>query len=322
MEKIIRYTVTEADQGLTLRQILKDRCFLSAGQIRHVLNLKGALVFQASPARKTAEPLFTMKTPVLSGDEITITLPDTGPSVVPAEGDLSILYHSNDLLMVNKPSGMAVHPAHGHYDDTLVNYLAALYPEPVRLIGRLDKETSGLIAVTRNTPAATILEKQRADGTLSRIYLALVLGEMEGAGLIDQPLLETRENTPLGENGRPLRLMKPDPSGKPARTEYQVLKVLDVSGEKISLVKIHLLTGRTHQIRTHFAHLGHPLLGDQLYQEYTGTISSMPAPRTMLHSWKIRCLEPFTKEPLEITAPPPEDFMAFLPSDVQVDLDQ
>ncbi|MBO4888431.1 MAG: RluA family pseudouridine synthase [Firmicutes bacterium] len=316
MEKNIRYTVTEADQGLTLRQILKDRCFLSAGQIRHVLNLKGALVFQASPARKTAEPLFTMKTPVLAGDEITVTLPDTGPSVVPAEGDLSILYNSNDLLMVNKPSGMAVHPAHGHYDDTLVNYLAALYPEPVRLIGRLDKETSGLIAVARNTPAATILERQRADGTLSRIYLALVLGKMEGAGLIDQPLLETRDNTPLGENGRLLRLMKPDPSGKPAQTEYQVL----FSDENISLVRIHLLTGRTHQIRTHFAHLGHPLLGDKLYQEYTSytpPVTVPDAPRTMLHSWKIRCLEPFTKEPLEITAPLPEDFMAFLPSEAR-----
>ena len=316
MEKVIRYTVTSADQGLSVRQILKDRCFLSAGQIRHVLNLKGALGFHASPARKTAEPLFTMKTIVCEGDEITLILPDEGPSVVPRDGNLSILYESGDLLMVDKPSGMAVHPAHGHYDDTLVNYLAARYPEPIRLIGRLDKETSGLIAVARNTPAATILERQRTDGSLSRIYLALVLGEIEKSGLIDQPLSETREHTPLGENGRPLRLMKPDPSGKSARTEYQVLSVCEISCgdslQTISLVRIHLLTGRTHQIRAHFAFLGHPLLGDQLYQEFTGIISPVPAPRTMLHSWKIQAKEPFTKEELDVTAPLPEDFKAFL----------
>ena len=317
MEKVIHYTVTMADQGLTLRQILKDRCFLSAGQIRHILNLKGALCFHSSTARETTEPLFTMKTIVASGDEIHIVLPDEGPSVVPAEGDLSILYQSDDLWMVDKPSGMAVHPAHGHYNDTLVNYLAARFPEPIRLIGRLDKETSGVIAVARNTPAATILERQRTDGTFSRFYLALILGKMqEKSGLIDQPLLETREHTPLGKNAQPLRLMKPDTSGKIAQTEYEVVTSVEVpcqtSSQTISLVRIHLLTGRTHQIRAHFAFLGHPLLGDELYQEFTGIISPVPAPRTMLHSWKICLKHPFTGESLEITAPLPEDFRSFL----------
>ena len=308
MEKTIRYTVTAADEGLPLRRILRDHCYLSAGQIRHILNTKGALILHASKARENIEPLFTMKTSVADGDEIEVFLPDDGPSVVPAEGTVRILYQSDDVLMVDKQPGLAVHPAHGHYTDTLVNYLAALYPEPVRLIGRLDKETSGLIAVARNTPAATILEKQRDDGTLSRIYLALVCGRMEGAGLIDQPLLETRENTPPGRNGHPLRLMKADPEGKKSLTEYEVLQ----SGDAFSLVRVHLLTGRTHQIRAHFASLGHPLAGDRLYQEFISFTSPIEAPRTMLHSWKISCREPFTKEPVEVTAPPPEDFQAIL----------
>ena len=117
-------------------------------------------------------------------------------------------------------------------------------------------------------------------------------------------MLETSDGTPVGENGHALRLMKADPAGRSATTEYEVLE----AHEDFSLLKIHLLTGRTHQIRAHLAALGHPLLGDELYQEFCGIRPAQAAPRTMLHSHEIQCLHPFTGEALCVNAPLPKDF--------------
>ena len=302
MNKHITYTVTPQEDGWPLEKVLREKLSLSAGQIRGVKFMpSGMLVNQQTFLRgRPVTTRFVMR----SGDRIDLNFTDQGPSVLPAAGPLSILWESEDLLFVNKEAGLAVHPAHGHYTDTLVNRLAARYSEPGRLIGRLDKNTSGVLAVARNTLAATRLEHQRDEGILKRYYLALAAGTMTGTGLIDLPLLETSDGTPVGENGHALRLMKADPAGRSAATEYEVLE----AHEDFSLLKIHLLTGRTHQIRAHLAALGHPLLGDELYQEFCGIRPALAAARTMLHSHEIRCLHPFTGEPLSITAPLPEDF--------------
>ena len=239
---------------------------------------------------------------------------------------LEILYEDQDLLAVNKPAGMVTHPSGSHYRDSLSNQIAAYFrskgePTRIRSVGRLDKETSGILLFARNQVAAARLQKQREEGRLQKNYLAIVEGNFpaEYDRKIQVPLAPDPEN--------PMKMTtSPDgtlPGSKHAVTYYEVLK----SCEDKSLVQLHLKTGRTHQIRVHMASLGHPLLGDTLYHEKEPEEALRNDPgqqtgwknreekvftRAALHAWKLTFYHPFTEEKITLEAPMPADFFPFL----------
>lgn len=221
--------------------------------------------------------------------------------LVPAEGLLDIVYEDEDILVINKAAGVAVHPGPGHHDDTLGNFLTDYYkkqglPFVFRPAHRLDRNTSGLMVVARHAHVQELLKNQLHTGDFKRTYLAVCQGVPEqGEGVIDQP---------IGRLDGSVLMREVRPDGDRAVTRYQVLSV---SGDR-SLVRLELETGRTHQIRVHMAWLGHPLIGDFLYGVEDKTLIE----RTALHSWKLSMTQPLTGKRLELTAPLPEDMLNLL----------
>ncbi len=247
--------------------------------------------------------------------------------------ELEILYEDQDILAVNKPAGIVTHPSGSHYSDSLSNQVAAYFrakgeSTKVRSIGRLDKETSGILLFARNQTAAARLQKQRELGLSEKTYLAVVSGSMpvDPAGEFHQiciPLAPDPDNRLKMVTSPGLSL----PGSKPAETLYSVLKSTgSVSGISASLVMLRLKTGRTHQIRVHMASLGHPLLGDSLY--YLSDTANLFS-RAALHAWKLKFQLPFPadtasscapssipcvqniKKEISLEAPIPEDFKKF-----------
>ncbi len=256
--------------------------------------------------------------------------PSTTSQLLP---ELEILYEDQDILAVNNPAGLVTHPSGSHYSDSLSNQVAAYFrskdePTKVRSIGRLDKETSGILLFARNQTAAARLQKQRENGISEKTYLAAVSGSM----LEDTDGTFHAITTPLAPDpdNRLKMVISPGsslPGSKPAVTLYSVLKST-APGSRISasLVMLRLKTGRTHQIRVHMASLGHPLLGDSLYHlsDTTNLFS-----RAALHAWKLKFHPPFpagettsgilssipctenAKKEISLEAPLPEDFKKF-----------
>ncbi len=264
------------------------------------------------------------------GDIVEAWYPEVASSVTP-EPDLplDILYEDAYLLAVNKPAGQLSHPARREQHGTVANAVAARYRprdagatlnldlqtlppagapgpsvEPVRLIHRLDRGTSGVLLFARDAQTARSLARQRAAGILVREYLALVAGHPPPEGEIDlwlgpDPAHRTRRTV----HSRPAEAgAGPDGRLEPARTRYRVVQY----GAEATLVVARLLTGRTHQLRAHFAGIGHPLVGDTLY----GGPASPHLARQALHAWRARLLHPATSAPLTLIAPPPADFAA------------
>jgi 23S rRNA pseudouridine1911/1915/1917 synthase len=240
--------------------------------------------------------------PVRFGDDIEVTEPP--PEKIQTEPEaiaLTILYEDDDLIVINKASGMTVHPGAGHREHTLVNALLHHCStlsgiggkERPGIVHRLDKETSGCLVAAKNDVAHRELSEQFTARAVEKIYLALVAGKL-------------RKETGIIENkiGRhPVHRQKmsvSSPRGRPAKTEYRVLR----SSEQASLVECTLHSGRTHQIRVHLHHLGNPVLGDKIYAP--GLAKDFP--RQMLHAWKLGFRHPRTNEWKRFEAPLPEDF--------------
>ena len=226
----------------------------------------------------------------------------------PEPMDLEILFEDDDLLVLNKPAGLVVHPGAGHQQHTLVNALLA-HCKNLSVIGgkerpgivhRLDKETSGALVVAKNDAAHRDLSKQFADRTTGKVYLALVAGTpRKSFGTIDAPIARHpvhRQRMSIAQRV----------TGRSAKTEYRVVR----SSADRSLVECTIHTGRTHQIRVHLHHLGHPVLGDKVY----GGKRAGNSPRQMLHAWKLAFRHPRTAEQLSFTAPIPSDFAEAAPA--------
>ena len=275
------------------------------------------------------------------GDQITVCLETNDMDSAQLESaptshfipDLEILYEDQDILAVNKPAGIVTHPSGSHYSDSLSNQVTAYFrsknePTKVRSIGRLDKETSGILLFAKNQTVAARLQKQRENGISEKTYLAVVSGSMP----VDTNGEFHPISTPLAPDphNRLKMVISPDsslPGSKPAVTLYSVLKsITPGSRTSASLVMLRLKTGRTHQIRVHMASLGHPLLGDSLYHlsDTTNLFS-----RAALHAWKLKFQPPFptdevasdvsspvistgnVKKEISLEAPLPEDFKKF-----------
>ncbi|BDR60496.1 RluA family pseudouridine synthase [Lactobacillus xylocopicola] len=236
---------------------------------------------------------------VQAGDHILVTVPALKAlNVVPENIPLDIVYEDQDVIVVNKPQGMVVHPSAGHPDQTLVNALLyhtkdlASSPEGFRpgIVHRIDKDTSGLLMIAKNGPARISLERQLARKSNKRQYLAIVHGNFnEDSGLIDAP---------IGRDHYHRKKMAIVENGKNAVTHFTVLEQF----KGYSLLSCQLETGRTHQIRVHLAYIGHPVAGDPLY----GPHHTLQGQGQFLHAQTLGFTQPTTGEQLEfkVAVPP------------------
>lgn len=244
--------------------------------------------------------------PLASGERVSVVVPAPEPvTVEPEPLPLRIVYEDADLLVVDKPAGMPVHPGPGHLTGTLVNAVLAHCPDlsgvggALRpgIVHRLDKDTSGLIIVAKHDRAHQALQRQLKERAVEKRYLALVRGDLQpDEGVIDAP---------IARDPRYRKRMAVVPGGREAVTRWRVLEryVGPGSGEpRYTLVEARPVTGRTHQIRVHFASLRHPLVGDALYGRRSALVG-----RQFLHAAGIAFAHPSTGERLEFDSPPPED---------------
>lgn len=266
---------------------------ISRSKVKNLINL-GLIRVGA----KKVDPSYKLVT----GEVITGVIADTEPTKVEGEDiDLEVVYEDKDCLVINKPSGLVVHPGAGHESGTLVNALLHhLDREPsldVRagIVHRLDKDTSGLMVVAKNKFAEESLKKQFQQRTTHKVYLCLVEGKLEkDTGSVDKP---------IGRHPKNRQKFATIPSGKEAQTDYKVIKNYD----HFSLLEIRPLTGRTHQIRVHMSSLGHPLVGDKIYGHKSNPLG---LERQFLHASKLSFRQPSSGEELE--------FQAALPSDLKL----
>lgn len=245
-----------------------------------------------------------------AGDRLEITIPPiTPPGTEPEPIPLNIIFEDADLLVINKPPGLVVHPAPGHPRGTLVNALlhhcrdlagigGELRPG---IVHRLDRDTSGVLVVAKNQLALERLAAQFKARKVEKEYWALVWG---------RPALKTGTiETLIGRDSHNRKKMSARPSrGRVARTRYEVMREF---GE-ISLLRIHIETGRTHQIRVHLAHIGYPVVGDSQYGRARKTKRHLVAPRQMLHAYRISFSHPRTSRHVEFVAPLPADMQDML----------
>lgn len=241
---------------------------------------------------------------VRGGDKIELTEPplekiETLPEAIP----LKILFEDDDLIVINKPPGLVVHPGAGHREHTLVNALlnhcATLSgiggKERPGIVHRLDKETSGCLIVAKNDVTHRDLSRQFAARTVEKIYLALVAGKLrKPAGVIEERI----GRHPVHRKQMSATTLR----GRAAKTEYLAVR----SSNRATLVECRLHSGRTHQIRVHLHHLGHPVIGDKVYAPRL----AKDFPRQMLHAWKLGFRHPRTEEWKSFEAPLPDDFAA------------
>ena len=266
---------------------------LSRSQLQKLIR-QGQVLVAGRPVRPSAA--------LQPGDVVTVHLPAPEPAALqPETTPLDVVYEDDDLVVINKPAGMVVHPAQGHSRGTLVNALLARYPDLAGLaeddsgaadrpgiVHRLDRDTSGLMIVARTPAALRRLQQQFKARTVEKIYLALVFGRPEAAeGIID---------VPLGRDPRFRQKIAPRSDGKPARTHYRVIEDFGA----YSLLEIGLETGRTHQIRGHLAWLKCPVVGDTVYGRKKNVLGLK---RQFLHAWRLAFQHPRTGETIQLEAP-------------------
>ncbi|MET3126423.1 23S rRNA pseudouridine1911/1915/1917 synthase [Arcicella rosea] len=316
-EELYQHHRFEVDKGQSILRV--DKYLMSRMQNASRNKIQDAI---ETGAVRVNEAIIKANYKVKPLDVITVLLPEPprNTEIIPQNIPLDIVYEDDELLVVNKPAGMVVHPAHGNWEGTLVNALVYHFQNlpthrngEIRpgLVHRIDKDTSGLLVIAKTETAMTHLAKQFFDHSIERTYNALVWGEPK-----------TDEGTITGHVGRSLKDRKimtvfPDGSmGKDATTHYKVLKKL----RYVSLVQCNLETGRTHQIRVHFKHIGHPLFNDTTYggdRILRGTVFSKyeqfvtncfkMCPRQALHAKSLGFIHPKTGEFLQFDTELPEE---------------
>ncbi|MBN3816020.1 RluA family pseudouridine synthase [Paraburkholderia sp. Se-20369] len=258
-----------------------------------------------------------IRQPVPLGATIEL-VPDLLPeqlAFTPEPVPLDIVYEDDALVVINKPAGLVVHPAAGNWSGTILNGLLHRYGDAAAglpragIVHRLDKETSGLMVVARTLAAQTDLVRQLQARTVKRRYFALVWGTMPEDGTIDAPIgRDPRERTRMA--------VVTGASGKPARTHFRTVDTCVWQRQPVSAIQCDLETGRTHQIRVHCSHVGHPLLGDPVYGRARGKRSVTPLPdgfaRQALHAWRLGLVHPVTGRTMQWRCPLPDDMTALI----------
>ncbi len=283
--------------------------------LRHKKYPKAVVAYLRShleATRVNGEPSLLWK-PLYPGSELSVFIEDPDiSSIKPVDMPLDIIYEDEDLLVVNKPADTAIHPSMNHQEDSLANGVMAYYKRQeldfcFRVVNRLDRDTSGLVLITKNPYSAAIMGSQVRDHTLKRTYLCIVEGcitndsdfwNMEyvskSSGTISAPIARKPDSV--------LERMV-TPEGQNAVTHFTVIS----SNDRFSLLRVQLETGRTHQIRVHMNYIGHPLPGDYLYNPVYDDIK-----RQSLHSFSLSCTHPVTGESMYWEAPLPDDMKALM----------
>lgn len=288
MNRIFHYQITENEQGTTVLDFLRKKGFS-----RHILSSMKA----DKEALTRNGQRIGGREQLLAGDHFRVRLLETVDSdgIVPVSMPLSILYEDEDILVINKPADMPVHPSIGNYTNTLANGVAAYLDakdehSPFRCINRLDRDTSGALILAKNTFSAAVLSTQMRNRQIRRTYLAVVEGITPPNGTISAPISRVDDSV-IERHVDFLR-------GEPAVTHYERLEVKN----EHSLLEIHLETGRTHQIRVHMGYIGHPLPADYLYHPVYDCFKRQP-----LHSLQLEFRHPVTDKPMCLLAPVSED---------------
>jgi 23S rRNA pseudouridine1911/1915/1917 synthase len=252
----------------------------------------------------------TKKIPVKAGDRISVEIPEVTPLELQAQDiPLDILYEDEQLLILNKPAGLVVHPAPGHPDGTLVNALLAHCPhlpgiggvQRPGIVHRLDKDTTGAIAIAKTDIAYHSLQAQLQAKTARREYLGVVYGAPKATyDIIDLPIGRHPQDR------KKMAIVPIEKGGKSAVTHWQVRERLG----NYTLIHFQLETGRTHQIRVHSAKIGHPIVGDPLYG--SGRSVGVNLPGQALHAWRLKLQHPISGDEIAVTATPPQSFTTLL----------
>ena len=282
------HTVTGAQAGQTVQEIVTGTMGVSRRQIQKLTRSRGIVL--------NRRPTYLAK-PVQRGDVVAVRLGgEAAPRLAPVAMELNVVYEDAHLLVLDKPPYLLVHPTQPDQQHTLVHGVAHYYcvrgvRAGVHPVHRLDRDTSGLVVIAKDARTHQRLDEQLRARALRRRYLALVDGVLrEDAGVVDAPIAR-HPTQPV------LRAVRPD--GEPARTRWRVIERFAAA----TLVELELETGRTHQIRVHLAHLGHPLLGDRQY----GRRGLKLIQRQALHAWRLAFRHPASGEPVELEAALPPD---------------
>lgn len=297
MNRNIDFTVDSSLDGVSLRDFLKHKAEISSALISQLKRDPSGIYVNDVKVHINR----TLK----AGDRVTLVIyeEEISENIIPVAGDLEIIFENADILIVNKPPFLPCHPSKGHVDDTLANRICSYYSSipdnfVFRCITRLDKDTSGLVVIAKNSFSQHVISKQMNNNELEKEYLALVRGIPD----TDCGRIEKNIRRIPGTNTIKREICGPD-DGQSAITEFSIVRKFT----DFSLLTIKTLTGRTHQIRVHMQSIGHPLLGDWLYGS-----PSDDYPRQMLHCHKITMSLPLTNEKAVFEAPLPEDFNAII----------
>lgn len=291
-------TAATEHAGVRLDAFLSADGALTRSQAARLI-AEGRVRVNGKPAAKSAR--------LSGGETVTVDVPQLRETALPPQDiPLDVVYEDDDVIVVNKPTGLVVHPAPGHPDGTLVNALLHHCGDSLSGIGgekrpgivhRIDRDTSGLIIAAKNDTAHLALSAQLKDHSLSRTYECLVTGNMkQDSGTVDAP---------IGRSSADRKKMAVVPTGRRAVTHWEV--VARYPG--VTHLRCRLETGRTHQIRVHMAYIGHPILGDTVY----GAKKPVPGlTGQCLHATGLRFVHPRTGEPVELHCPLPPEFTAML----------
>lgn len=288
MKRIFKYTIPTEYEGHTLLSFLKDKRY-SSQIITHLKHTENGILLNSEWGR--------VRDILHAGDELTIQLveQEASENIVPTNLPLDIVYEDEDILVINKAANTPIHPSQGNYDNTLANAVAYYYKQKreyftYRCINRLDRDTTGLLIIAKNMYSASLLSEMVAAREIHREYLAIATGETPKNGTIIAPIARV--------DGSTIERCVNEEQGDYACTHYK--RIAYKNG--YSLVSLKLETGRTHQIRVHMKHIGHPLPGDFLYNPDYSVIE-----RQALHSHKLIFKHPMSGELLEFVADLPED---------------
>ncbi|MBQ1339504.1 MAG: RluA family pseudouridine synthase [Ruminococcus sp.] len=297
MSETVKLTPSAEDLGVRIDKYISDNIALTRSAVQGLIS-RGAVTADGKAVSKNYK--------LRGGEMITVEIPEPEPmDAVPENIPLNIVYEDDDLLVVNKPKGMVVHPAHGNYTGTLVNALLYHCGESLSgingvirpgIVHRIDKNTSGLLIVAKNDASHLKLAEQIKAHSFTREYEAVVTGALKNtSGTVDAPIGRHKTD-------RKKMCVTPENS-RNAITHYEVLKQYGGYAH----VRLRLETGRTHQIRVHMAYIGHPVLGDDVYgKPYKGLEGQC------LHARKIGFIHPSTDEYMEFSSELPEYFQSVL----------
>ena len=282
----IEFTVTKDLDGTEIKYILYKNLELSSKLIRKLKTYDDGILLNNKKA--------TVREKVHSGDILLLNIRDEASlNIVPNDIPLDIIYEDEDILAVNKPHNMPTHPSQNHYEGTLANGVMNYYKDKdfvFRAVNRLDRDTTGLVLIAKNRYSSELFCRQIRSGDIQKIYLAICHGVPDNTlGEIEAPIKRKQDSVIT-------RIVADD--GQYAKTDYEVLK----SENGFSLVKLMPKTGRTHQIRVHMSHIGHPLYSDFIYGK------EIEGERTRLHCSELTFYHPVKGEMMTLNAPVPDDF--------------